>query len=150
MSPLFLFALMVATCSSLVGEVPTDPAPNSTDNAVTTNSVSRDCVQVTGSFAGVDTGDAAGDALFLSGELFLCSDDVVVVGEADLNEVAVGAQLAAAVEGPLLYPHPRLAAEIGRLKPVRVHLIGNVDVITPLDATVLKHGIGDAVDYTKT
>ena len=150
MSPLFLFALMVAACSSLVGEIPTEPAPNSTDNAATTNSVSRDCVQVTGGSAAVDTGDAAGDALFLSGELFLCSDDVVVVGEADLNEVAVGAQLAAAVEGPLLYPHPRLAAEIGRLKPVRVHLIGNVDVITPLDATVLKHGIGDAVDYTKT
>ncbi|MFB3109785.1 MAG: hypothetical protein ACE1Y8_01405, partial [Acidimicrobiia bacterium] len=120
MSPLFLFALIVAACSSLVGEIPTDPAPNSADNTATTTSVSRDCVQVTGGSAAVDTGDVAGDALFLSGELFLCSDDVVVVGEADLNEVAVGAQLAAAVKGPLLYPHPRLAAEIGRLKPLRV------------------------------
>ncbi|MCZ6518989.1 MAG: hypothetical protein O6853_04235, partial [Actinobacteria bacterium] len=149
-SPLILFAVMAAACSSLVGETPTNPAPRSVDTADTTTPIARDCVGVAEGSVAVDSGDAAGDALFLSGELFVCSDDVVVVGEVDLTEVAVGAQLAAAVEGPLLYPHPRLAAEIGRLKPVRVHLIGSVDVISPPDATVLHHGIGDAVDYTKT
>ncbi len=142
--------MIVTACSSLVVETPTNPPPNSTDAADTTSPIPRDCVRVTGGSDAVNTGNAAGDALFLSGELFVCADEVVVVGEADLNEVAVGAQLAAAVGGPLLYPDARLAAEIGRLKPVRIHLIGNVDVIAPPDAIVLKHGIGDAVDYAKT
>jgi len=132
--------VIVTACSSLVVENPTNPPPNSTDAAATTSPGPRDCIPVTSGSHAVNTGDAAGDALFLSGELFVCADEVVVVGEADLNEVAVGAQLAAAVGGPLLYPDARLAAEIGRLKPVRIHLIGNVD----------EHGIGDAVDYAKT
>ena len=33
------------------------------------------------------------------------------------------AQLAAAVSGPLLFPSPRLAAELGRLDPERVHVV---------------------------
>ncbi len=73
----------------------------------------------------------------------------MVVGEDDVNEVAAAAQLAAALGGPLLHPHPQLAAELGRLKPARVHLVGEVDAVTPPDATVLRHTIGSAVDETK-
>ena len=67
----------------------------------------------------------------MSGEIFVCADDVVVVGEDSVNEVAAAAQLAAALGGPLLHPHPQLAAELGRLKPTRIHLVGDLDVVTP-------------------
>jgi len=92
----------------------------------------------------------AGDALSLSGELFLCADDVVVVGEGDLNEVAAAAQLAAALGGPLLHPHPQLAAELGRLKPVRIHLIGAIDVVAPPTAEVLRPTISETVEAARS
>jgi hypothetical protein len=104
---------------------------------------------VTGGASPIATGTVAGDALSLSGEIFICADDVVVAGEADVNEVAAAAQLAAALGGPLLHPHPQLAAELGRLKPVRVHLMGDLEVVTPPDAIVLRHSISSAVDETK-
>jgi hypothetical protein len=82
--------------------------------------------------------------------LFLCADDVVVVGETDLNEVAAAAQLAAALGGPLLHPHPQLAAELGRLKPLRVHLIGGVEVTTPPTAEVSRPTITETVDAARS
>jgi hypothetical protein len=92
----------------------------------------------------------AGDALSLSGELFLCANDVVVVGESDLNEVAAAAQLAAALGGPLLHPHPQLAAELGRLKPIRVHLIGAVEVVIPPTAEVMRPNVTEAVESARS
>ncbi len=95
------------------------------------------------------TGSVASDALALSGEIFVCADDVVVVAEDDINEVATAAQLAAALGGPVLHPHPQLAAELGRLKPYQVHVIGDLEVQAPPEATMLRHTISDAVDQAK-
>jgi hypothetical protein len=65
----------------------------------------------------------------------------VVVGSAygPLNEVSAAAQLAAALSGPLLFPEPRLAAELGRLKPERVHLVGGPEVNVPDGARTIDH-----------
>lgn len=91
----------------------------------------------------------ATDALHLSGEAFVCSDDVVIVAEGDLNEVAAASQLAAAFSGPLLFPDPRLAAELGRLDARRVHLIGDVEVSVPSGAETVEHDIVSAVDLAR-
>jgi hypothetical protein len=88
----------------------------------------------------------ATDAISLAGEIFVCANDVVVVGEGDLNEVAAGAQLAAALGGPLLFPHPRLSAEIGRLKPETIHVVGSAEVATPPDVAVARYGILEATE----
>lgn len=69
-----------------------------------------------------------------------------MVGEGDLNEVAVAAQLAAALEGPLLFPDPRLAAEIGRLKPQEVHVVGQLEVLTPPDAGQRQLTVAEAAE----
>lgn len=97
----------------------------------------------------MDTGSPASDALFLTGENFSCADDLILVSGTNLNEVAVAAQLAAALESPLLFDHPQLAAEVGRLKPLRVHILGDFDVIAPPDAEILTPDIGQAVDAAK-
>ena len=148
---LCLLALTVVSCSIIVGETPTETSVGTTQTSepATSTPADRECVRVTGGTAPIATGTIAGDAISMSGEIFVCAEDVVVVGETDVNEVAAAAQLAAAVGGPLLHPHPQLAAELGRLKPARVHLVGNVDVVTPPDAEVLRQSIGSAVDETK-
>jgi hypothetical protein len=148
-----ILAVVLASCSSIVGDTPTETqdtretirstAPGTTEPAV------RQCLHVTGDAAPVVTGSLAGDALLLSSGLFRCAEDVVVVGESDLNEMATAAQLAAALGGPLLHPHPQLAAELGRLKPVRVHLIGSVDVTTPPAADVSRPDTATAVDLAR-
>jgi hypothetical protein len=147
-----VLAVLAAACSALTGETPTDSSNTSatTGDQQTTPTSERDCIRLTGGTNSVDTGDVETDALFLSGELFLCADDVVVVGTNNLNEVAVGAQLAAALGGPLLYDHPQVASEVGRLKPYRLHLIGSVDVLAPTDTDVLTHDMSGAVEETKT
>jgi hypothetical protein len=42
-----------------------------------------------------------------------------------------------------------LAAELGRLKPHRVHLIGSVEVVTPPDAEVLRPTVAEAVESAR-
>ncbi len=81
--------------------------------------------------------------------MFLCADDVVVVRPADLNEVAAASQLAAALGGPLLFPEPRLAAELGRLKPERIHLVGAPQVNVPSSADTVEHDISSAVELAR-
>lgn len=132
--------MLVSACSTILGETPT---PSSPDASGTTSPEGDDepgpstdpdggCIRFTGNHSTpVDTGALASDALSLSGETFLCADDAVVVAEGDLNAIAAAAQLAAAVEGPLLFPEPRLAAELGRLKPDRVFLVGGPVVNVP-------------------
>jgi len=147
---LCLVALTAAACSSLVGETPTETSgPTQTTTAETSITGNRECIRFTGGTAPIATGTVAGDALSLSGEIFVCADDVVVVGESNVNEVATAAQLAAAVGGPLLHPHPQLAAELGRLKPTRIHLIGDLEMVAPPGATLLRHSLSSAVDETK-
>jgi len=141
-------------CSSFLGETPVDSAPSPTTGPTntdpeTTEPAVRECVRFTGGTQPIDTGALASDALFLSSETFLCTDDAVVVGVEDLNEIAAAAQLAAAVNGPLLFPEPRLAAELGRLKPTTVHVIGAVEINTPPDAQVVTHDVGSAMDMAR-
>ena len=143
---------MAAACSSVVGDTPIETALAGS-NSVTSTSESppdtRECLRPTGSDENIDTGTVSGDALSLSGELFICAVDVVVVSESDLNEVAAAAQLAAALNAPLLFPDERLAAEIGRLSPSTVHIVGAVEIITPPDAEIRTHVTADAVETAR-
>ena len=143
-----VFAVFGSACSALVGETPVESEPTGAASPLT-EPVSRGCGPGSPGTGTVDTGSPAGDALFIVGELFHCSDDVVVVDDASLNELAMAAQLAAALEAPLLFPEPRLAAEIGRLKPLRVHLVGAVAVTTPPSAESLRHDLAGAADAVK-
>jgi hypothetical protein len=126
----------------MLGETPVATEPGTSGNGQTSTSgddpsstttpASTGCVRFTGDHSSpINTGSPSTDALHLSGETFICADDVVVVRPDDLNEVAAAAQLAAAVGGPLLFPDPRLAAELGRLDPRRVHLVGSPEVNVP-------------------
>jgi hypothetical protein len=152
---LLVLSLAMAACS------PADTTTTPTDGTTTegtpatsapssTEPGPRQCVRPTTSSATVSTGTAATDALFLSGEIFICADDVVVVGEGDINQIAAGAQLAAALSGPLLFPHPQLAAEIGRLKPEHVYILGDVEVTLPPSSGVTRLGMTEAVEAAKT
>lgn len=143
-------ALLVGACSTIVGETPggqpTDRGDGRAPTSATAGTTPRECIRSNAGATPISSGSVAGDALFLSAELFRCADEVVVVAEGDLNQVAVAAQLAAALEGPLLHPDPRLAAELGRLKPERVYVLGDVDVVVPPGAELFRPGIGEAVE----
>lgn len=150
-------ALTVLACSAIVGETPVETVPFPTTTTTTTSTIptttqpeARDCLDRPPGGDPVATGSVAGDALALSVELFRCADDVVVVGEADLNQVAVAAQLAAALGGPLLHPHPDLAAELTRLEPRRVHLIGELEVAAPPEADVSRPSLREAARLART
>lgn len=135
--------MLASACSSAAGE------PSGTDSPGST--VASDCIRFTGNHsAHINTGTLASDALSLSGEIFLCAPDVVIVGEGNLNEIAAASQLAASLSGPLLFPEPRLAAELGRLKPDRVHVIGAIEVNSPDDAETVNHDIASAVDLARS
>lgn len=145
--------MLVSACSTILGDTPVDTAPDSSATSSSDDEPGSDttpaggCIRFTGDHSTpVNTGALASDALSLSGETFLCADDVVVVSEDDLNEVAAAAQLAAAVSGPLLFPEPRLAAELGRLKPERVHLVGDPAVNVPDGATTVQHDASGAAE----
>ncbi len=142
-------AVIGSACSALVGETPVETGSSPVASA-STEADTRRCAPGEAGTVSVETGSPAGDALFLAGELFTCSDDVVVVDHRVLNELAIAAQLAAALEAPLLFPEPRLAAEIGRLKPLRVHLLGRVDVTTPPSAEIVRHDVLSAAESVKT
>ncbi|MCI0678206.1 MAG: hypothetical protein L0Z63_04090 [Actinobacteria bacterium] len=134
-----------AACSMIIGETPTDTLDSATTTSPGATSPPGGCVRVTSGTAPIDTGSVATDAISLAGEVFVCAADVVVVGEGNLNEVAAGAQLAAALGGPLLFPHPRLSAELGRLKPETIHVVGVVEVLSPPDVAVVRYDTVEAL-----
>lgn len=140
--------MLVSACSAFSG----DSGDGSGGESSTTEPGESDdpaasCIRFTGDHStNIDTGGVASDALHLSGEAFICADDVVVVSEGDLNAIAAASQLAAAVSGPLLFPEPRLASELGRLKPERVHLIGSPQVNVPSSAETVEHDIASALE----
>lgn len=155
---LISLSVLVAACSSLPVETPVETAADSDQSSTTQDEAPEDssvpaptsCIRFTGDHSTpVNTGSIATDALYLSGEVFLCAEDVVVVGTTDLNEIAAASQLAAAVSGPLLFPEPRLAAELGRLNPARVHLVGELEVTTPADARTINHDVASAVEFAQ-
>lgn len=152
-SPLIpiVLALVSAGCSALVNETPVETIPSSTSAATslatsTTGSSPSECIEPTGGTTAIATGAAATDALILSGENFICAHDVVVVAEGNLSEVVAAAQLAAAMDSPLLFPHAQLRAEIGRLAPDRVHVVGAAVVDPPSSAELVRHDIEGAVE----
>lgn len=139
--------VLVSACSVIVGETPAGSGPGSREPSSSDDEPGSGCVRFTGDHSTpVNTGSLATDALSLSGETFVCADDVVVVGPDDLNEVAAAAQLAAAVAGPLLFPEQRLDAELGRLKPERVHVVGSPEVDVPSAANRVEHGVASAIE----
>lgn len=142
-----VLAVLATACSTILGDTPVDTASDSSLDPGTTEASedTRDCLRHTGGTQPVDTGTTSRDALFLSGELFVCAVDVVVVSEDDINEVVAAAQLAAALGAPLLFPDDRLAAEIGRLHPSRIHVIGQLDLNAPADSEVLFRSITESV-----
>jgi hypothetical protein len=77
----------------------------------------------------ISAGDPAAAALGFAADVFSCAAGVVVVSPAGLEQVALAARLAAAVEGPLLFGGPTassaLEAELARLLPQRVWLVGD-------------------------
>lgn len=150
--------VLVSACSTILGETPVETLPGSgatsstaeDEEGSTTEPSSTGCIRFTGDHSStIDTGSLASDALHLSGEAFICADDVVVVASGDLNEVAAASQLAAAVSGPLLFPDPRLAAELGRLDARRVHLVGSPEVNVPSGSQTVSHDIDSAVDLAR-
>lgn len=150
-----LLAVLVTACSSLVvGDVPVETTPSgdgpgTTGTTSTTKPDLGPCAPTHGSTTPVATGAVATDALHLSGEMFVCSHQVVVTDPSNLDYVAAAAQLAAAVDGPLLFPHPQLAAEVGRLTPRIVHMVGTIDLTLPLDVEVLVHQPFEAVEHVR-
>ena len=132
------------------GDSSTTRTTTTTTAPTTTEPAPRTCARTTASSEPISTGAPATDALSLSGEIFQCADEVVVAPESDINALAAGAQLAAALGGPLLLPHPQLAAEIERLMPLQVHIIGDLDVALPPGIEISRHGISAAVDEAKT
>jgi hypothetical protein len=58
--------------------------------------------------------------------------------------------LAASLSGPLLFPEARLAADLGRLKPDRVHVLGAIEVNTPDNAEIIRHDVASAVDLARS
>jgi hypothetical protein len=97
----------------------------------------------------VATGTVAGDVVALSRQVFPCAREVVVVPETDLTEVAVAAQLAAAVGGPLLHPGPDLAAELARLEPATIHLVGNVHLASPPGSRLVHSSWAESVVHAQ-
>jgi len=144
--------VLVTGCSAILGDTPveSDPPGGAASGGTSTSEVNAgECLRPTGGTQAIDTGTTSRDALFLSGELFVCAPDVVVVAETNLNEVAAAAQLAAALGGPLLFPDDRLAAEIGRLHPLRVHVIGAVELTTPTNTEVRVHDVSESVELAR-
>ena len=148
-------ATLAVACSNLVvGDVPVETVAPGAESTTTGTEPEpgpepEPCAASPGGTHPVATGAVATDALHLSGEMFVCSLQVVVVDPSSLDQVAAAAQLAAAVGGPLLFPHPQLAAEVGRLTPRTVHLVGTVDLVVPPDAEVIRHQAQDAIDRTR-
>jgi hypothetical protein len=123
----------------------TTPSTSEDEPGSTTTPPSTGCLRFTGDHSTpINTGALSTDALHLSGEAFICADDVVVVAPGDINRVAAASQLAAALTGPLLFPDPRLAAELGRLDPRRVHLVGAPEVNVPSEAETIRHDTAGA------
>ena len=141
-----VLAVMASGCTALVNETPVETVAGTTTAPTTTTSTTATtrCIDPTGGTSPVATGARATDAITLSGESFRCAPDVVVVAEGSLSEVLVAAQLAAAMEAPLLFPHPQLRAELGRLTPDRVHVVGSAVVDQPSGSELVRHDINNA------
>ena len=89
----------------------------------------------------IESVDPIAASISISQAVFPCADEVVVTAGNDPGLIAVSAQLAAALGGPLLVARegdvPALEAELDRLDPLRVTLVGEVPAVSgPAGAVV--------------
>lgn len=142
-----------AACSLFVAESPVDTFPSgsvpSTAATTTLPGNPAACLSATGGTGPIDTGSAPTDAFSLSGEIFTCAPDVVVVDEGSLTRALGAAQLAAAYRSPLLLAHPGLVAELERLGAERVHLVAPVEIKTPRGTEIIRHDLDGALAATR-
>ncbi|MGZ8783946.1 MAG: hypothetical protein ACXW1Y_00065 [Acidimicrobiia bacterium] len=126
----------VALQANLDAEVTVGSAETTTTASPTTTSTApaRDCSPVGAGVApGISRIGPLGPAeasISIAQSMFPCADEVVVTSGNDLGLLAVSAQLAAALGGPLLVSgegdQAPLAAELERLAPHTVTLVGAV------------------------
>lgn len=143
-----LIVAATTACSYLPAETPVETAsslPPSVTNT-STSGPSSECISPAVAVEAVDSGDVATDAISLSGQNFRCSEDVVVAAGSSHPATLVGAQLAAALDAPLLLSHPQLTAELFRLDPEDVHLVGAVETNTPSSSQVHHYDVDEAVE----
>lgn len=136
--------LAVAGCTVAV-EGPGDADGPAAPPTTTTSPAAR-CITADTGTAAVATGERATDAIVLAQGTFLCAPDIVVVAETSLSEVIAAAQLAAALDAPLLFPHPQLAAELMRLDPERVHVVGSTVVEPPAGTDLRSLEFDEAIE----
>jgi len=151
----FLAVMMVVTltasgCAALRADLNTtvtvgSAGPSTTTTSPTTTTTTRDCSPLpfvpdpaATRIASLEPAEAS---ISVSRAVFSCADEVVVTAGDDLALVAVSAQLAAALGGPLLVAGDggpsRVEAELERLTPRTVYLVGAVpSLAVPIDATV--------------
>ncbi len=156
-APVFTaFLLVVAACSGGTGSPGSTATTAITAPTTTTTTVppAPACPDPLVAVAGTADGplvehlggdDLAATAIAISQATFVCAIDVVVVSATDPDRVALGARLAAALQGPLLLHEVGSSAqvdtEIERLAAHRVVLLGgDVDVTAPewTDLVVLR------------
>lgn len=143
LTTVLLAALVLTACSDLLGDTPAETNGSADDAATTTGET--DCLRQSEATTEIDTGTNSRDALAIAGKLFVCAQHVVIVVEDDLNQVAVAAQLAAALGGPLFFPDDRLPAELGRLHPEHIHVVGELQITTPPESELLTLTMAEAV-----
>ena len=139
---------LLALAVSAVGCVPGQDSPEPGASPAATTPPEDTCDRTVSGAEPVDTGSLAEDALQLSQETFACANHVVVTGGADVDAAVAGAQLAAALHGPLLLPHPELAPELERLSPTDLYVVGEADVAAPEGAEVHQLDPAGAVELT--
>ncbi len=129
------------------------PAPTTT----TTTRPARDCPprlrRGEESQTWIESLDPMSASISISQTVFSCADEVVVTSGSDLGRVAVSAQLAAGLGGPLLIAGDRdlaaLGAELSRLAPRRVTLVGalpGIDVPAGVEVEILRGSVEEVAE----
>jgi hypothetical protein len=134
-------ALAVTACTSGAEDTPSDSDGDAGADSGR-QATPAECITTPESTDTLATGSAAGDVLALTGEIFSCAGSVVLADE-NAFDTAAGAQLAAALDSPLLLPHADLASELQRLAPDQIHAIGAVDVPKLDPAVDVRHLTSD-------
>ena len=146
---MMVVALTASGCTALRADLNTTvtvgsvAAPTTSPSSTTTTFPGRDCAPsppvagpATTRLGSIEPGEAS---LSISRAVFSCADAVVVTAGNDLALVAVSAQLAAALGGPLLIAadgdSSAVEAELERLAPRTVTLVGDTPpLVLPVDA----------------
>ena len=143
-------ALTVSGCTALQADLNTTvtvgsvAAPTTLPSSTTSTTPGRDCSPLpwaAGPAARIAPVEPGGASISIARTVFSCAEAVVVTAGNDLALVAVSAQLAAALGGPLLIVananNAEVEAELERLGPGRVTLVGDLPPLgLPVGAAV--------------